>query len=210
MKNANSSSTPISRLLLFLLLSLSLLGVICVYAQEESIGNCKTAIARNGLSVHRLRKRRPRGKKGKSQVRKSGSRIWCKCLGKVVTRRRQCRCPKVPRITPFPTIPPRKPGRTRRKFWCKCSNVIIDVKTKDECLSRSKECEIVDNIVMGAAVNRPNYECACLNRKVRTRKQCCNCESRKCKCWSNWWRDWQYRRHLAFKNCNRVCRRRKC
>ena len=208
MKIANSSSALSSRLLLCLLFLL--LAVICVHAQEDSKKSLESHADRSRLSVHSLKTERPRLKKRSSRDKKRRSRIWCKCLGKVVTRRQQCRCPKAPRITPFPTIPPPKPTPMQKSFECQCNNTIAEVKTRNECLSRSRECS-VEEIYSTQVENSPTFECMCLSRKVKIRQQCCDCESEKCKCWNNWWQNWeQWGGHPSYSNCNRICRRREC
>ena len=106
---------------------------------------------------------------------------------------------------PIPAAPPVQEG-----WRCRCNETIVEVRTKSECSSRSEGCKVL-YFASAPRMLGPSYRCACLNREVGIRKQCCGCERAKCKCWNRWWRDWkQYGRHLAFSNCNRICRRREC
>ena len=163
--------------------------------------------------------------------RKATLQSGCGCHRSYVGSPQRCGCPQgeFPRITPFPTTPPPKPTPTaaisalnpsptliprfyslEERLMCMCNGIDVEVKTKADCLSKPNECILWPG-TQGASFERPaEHACACLGRKVGDRKRCCDCESRKCKCWSNWWKDRRYRRHRAFQNCNRICRRREC
>lgn len=109
-----------------------------------------------------------------------------------------------PNITPFPTITPEGEASWR----CRCNGKTVEAETREECEAKSEGCNVEE---FSTALGKVKFWCRCLKKQIYSRRWCCDCEEKKCKCYADWWkRPKKYGGHKAFRHCNRVCRRNKC